>query len=302
MISDIVNQCRALPKNSQLLILGGGFSGQHIAALAKALGTKVLCSRRQEQSKGCDCVFDSTRNKIPSQDVLQGVTHLLSCIPPDANGEDPVLKTLSKELKKMPLQWVGYLSTTGVYGDYKGNWVAEADIASPQLLRSKRRLACEKAWQGSDLPVQILRLPGIYGPGRSAIENLKKGKAKMIDKPGQVFSRIHVDDIAGATFHLMHLASQGKRPKIVNVADNLPSPNIEVMRYAASLLKTTLPPIESFEKAVKTMTPMALSFWQENRRISNKLLCKELGYSLIHDDYKSGLKECFLQSHDVNDS
>jgi len=197
----------------------------------------------------------------------------------------------------MPLKWVGYLSTTGIYGDCQGKWVTESDIPKPHLPRSLRRLACEEAWQSSNLPIQILRLPGIYGPGRSAIETIKKGKAKMIDKPGQVFSRIHVDDIAGAIFHLIHLATnQGLRPKVVNVADDLPSSNIEVIRYGASLMGIGLPPIEPFEIAAKQMTPMALSFWQENRKVSNNLLCNELGYSLMHSNFKSGLKDCWMQT------
>ena len=114
----------------------------------------------------------------------------------------------------------------------------------------------------------------------------------MIDKPGQVFSRVHIDDIAGAIFHLIHLANKEKMPNIVNLADNLPTSNIEVMKFAASLLKTSLPPAEPFEIAAKQMSPMALSFWKENRRVSNNLLCNELGYSLIHPDYQSGLRDC----------
>ena len=141
-----------------------------------------------------------------------------------------------------------------------------------------------------------MRLPGIYGPGRSALENIKKGNPKLIDKPGQVFSRIHVDDIAGAACHLMALAAKGERPSIINVADDVPSSNIEVLRYAASLIGASLPPVEQFAIAASQMSPMALSFWQENRRVSNQRLCKELGYSLLHPDYQSGLKDCLIKS------
>ncbi|WP_320666672.1 SDR family oxidoreductase [Prochlorococcus sp. MIT 1307] len=297
MIKDLVNQCEPLPSNSKLLILGAGFSGQHVANLAKQMGANVICSRRKEGTPGADCIFDSTKQKIPSEKALSEVTHVLSCIPPDAEGEDPVLISLKKELKNMPLQWVGYLSTTGVYGDCKGQWVTESDLPKPQLARSTRRLGCEQAWQTSGLPIQILRLPGIYGPGRSAIENIKAGKTKMIDKPGQVFSRIHIDDIAGAIFHLINLSTKKNiKPTIVNVADNLPSTNIEVMQYAASLMNISLPPIEPFQIAAPTMSSMALSFWQENRKVSNNKLCNELGYRLIHSDYKSGLKDCWLQN------
>ena len=296
MIKDLVKQAKPLPSNSKLLILGAGFSGHHIAALGRALGTNVICTRRSSEKGGADCIFDSTTQTIPSKNILKNVTHLLSCIPPDANGQDPVLFSLEKQIADMPLQWAGYLSTTGVYGDCKGQWVNESDLPKPGLLRSKRRLACEKTWQNSGLPVQILRLPGIYGPGRSALENIRKGNLKMIHKPGQVFSRIHVDDIAGAAFHLMHLSDNGKRPAIINVADNRPSTNIEVMQFAASLLEASLPPVEKFEKAASKMSPMALSFWQENRKVNNQMLCKELGYSLIHPDYQSGLRDCLTQS------
>ena len=294
MLKDLVNRCKPLPCDSKLLILGGGFSGQHIAALARHFGTNVICTRRKIDSKGSDCVFDSVSQILPSQKALNKVTHLLSCIPPDLNGEDPTLTSLKSQLNDMPLQWVGYLSTTGVYGDFQGKWVKETDTPNPQQPRSKRRLACERSWEASGLPIQILRLPGIYGPGRSAIENIKTGRNTMTDKPGQVFSRIHIDDIAGAILHLINLATDGRRPKIVNLADNLPSSNIEVMRYAASLMGNSLPPIEPFDIAAERMTPMALSFWQENRRVSNQMLCNELGYSLLHPDYKSGLNDCWL--------
>ncbi len=296
MIKDLVKQCKSLPKKSKLLILGGGFSGQHVAKLARELGNNVICTRRKVDDQSSDLIFDSAINKVPSKNNLKEITHLLSCIPPEPDGQDPVLTNLSEEIKEMPLEWVGYLSTTGVYGNYQGNWVTESDPPKPKLDRSLRRLACEKAWQEFGLPLQILRLPGIYGPGRSAIENIKAGNTKLIDKPGQVFSRIHIDDIAGAIFHLIHLANKGKKPLIINIADNLPSTNIEVMCYAASLMKATLPKIEPFNIAYKKMSPMALSFWQENRRVSNNLLCNELGYSLMHPSYKSGINDCFFQS------
>ena len=131
--------------------------------------------------------------------------------------------------------------------------------------RSIRRLSCEKQWLDTKLPIQILRLPGIYGPGRSVFESLLNGTTKMIDKPGQVFSRIHVDDIAGAVLFLINLYSQGKNPPVVNVTDNLPTNNLEVIEFAAKLAKKSLPSTVPFDIAKKTMSPMALSFWKENR-------------------------------------
>ena len=231
-----------------------------------------------------------------SNEILDGATHVLSCIPPLLSGEDPVLHQLKTQLlNSKNLKWVGYLSTTGVYGDTKGEWVNENACPNPQQERSIRRLSCEKQWLATKLPVQILRLPGIYGPGRSVFESLLTGTVKMVDKPGQVFSRVHVDDIAGAVLFLINLYSQGKNPSVINVADNLPTNNLEVIAFAAKIAKKSLPSKVPFEIAKETMSPMALSFWQENRKVDNKLLCKTLGYSLIYPDFQSGLKNCFSE-------
>ncbi|MFL0787401.1 MAG: SDR family oxidoreductase [Prochlorococcus sp.] len=294
MLTELVKQSAPLPAGSKLLVLGGGFSGQHVAALVRALGNTALCSRRKINSQDADLAFDSATKLLPTQKALEGVTHLLSCIPPATDGTDPVLTCLGDQLKTMPLQWVGYLSTTGVYGDSGGRWVSENDLPHPQQARSQRRLACEQAWQNSGLPIQILRLPGIYGPYRSVLQSINTRRSKMIDKPGQVFSRVHVDDIAGATLHLIQCTAAGKWPVVVNVTDDLPAASKDLLTYGAKLLGRSLPPLEPFAIAAKQMSPMALSFWQENRRVSNQLLCQELGYSLIHPDYHSGLRDCYL--------
>ncbi|MBW3042590.1 SDR family oxidoreductase [Prochlorococcus marinus] len=292
MIHDIVKRLACMPPQSKLIIFGGGYSGQRIASVGRLLGAKVLCSRRKKDSTGADFVFNSD-NEL-SNEILEGATHVLSCIPPLMNGKDPVLnKVKSKLLNSKTIEWVGYLSTTGVYGNTKGAWVNEATSPNPQQERSVRRFSCEQEWLETKLPIQILRLPGIYGPGRSAFESLLNGTLKMIDKPDQVFSRIHVDDIAGAVFFLINLYSQGNNPSVVNIADNLPTSNLEVNTFAAKLAKQSLPSTLPFEIAKKTMSPMALSFWQENRKIDNKLLCKKLGYSLLYPDFKSGLKNCY---------
>ena len=291
MIQDIVKLLEPLDPKSKFIIFGGGYSGQRIASVGRNLGVEVLCSRREKDSEGADFIFDS--NKKLSDEIFEGATHILSCIPPSLNGKDPLLgQVKSQLLNAKDLQWVGYLSTTGVYGDTKGEWVNENTIPHPLQDRSIRRLACENEWIETKLPLHILRLPGIYGPGRSAFDNLIRGTTKMIDKPGQVFSRIHVDDIAGAVFFLINLYSKGQQPLVVNIADNLPSTNLEVIQFAAKLIKKSVPSTVPFEVAAKTMSPMALSFWQENRRVDNNLLCNKLGYSLIHPDFKSGLKNC----------
>ncbi len=292
MIQDIVKQLVPLKPKSKLIVFGGGFSGQRIASVGRHLGAKVLCSRRKENSKGADFIFNSD-NEV-SNEIFEGTTHVLSCIPPLLSGKDPVLDKLKTQLlNSKDLKWVGYLSTTGVYGDTKGEWVNENTYPNPKQERSIRRFSCEKQWLETKLPVQILRLPGIYGPGRSAFESLLKGKTTMIDKPGQVFSRIHVDDIAGAVLFLINLYEQGQNPSVVNIADNLPTNNLEVISFAAKIAKKSLPAVVPFEIAKEKMSPIALSFWQENRKVDNKLLCKTLGYSLIYPDFKSGLKNCF---------
>ena len=292
MIQDIVKRFDPLPPKSKLVIFGGGFSGQRIASFARGLGVQVLCSRRNKESEGADFIFNT--EKEISNEIFEGTTHVLSCIPPLLNGEDPVLLKLKTQLlNSKNLKWVGYLSTTGVYGDTKGGWVNENTSPNPQQERSIRRFSCEKQWIETKLPIQILRLPGIYGPGRSAFESLFNGTTKMIDKPDQVFSRIHVDDIAGSVLFLINLYSQGKNPLVVNVADNLPTSNLEVITFAAKIAKKSIPLKIPFEIAKKEMSPMALSFWQENRKVDNKLLCQKLGYSLIYPDFKSGLKNCF---------
>ena len=292
MIQDIVKRLEPLPPKSKLIILGGGYSGQKIASVGRNLGIKVLCSRRQQGSKGADFKFNN--DKELSNEIFEGATHVLSCIPPLPNGKDPVLINLKSQLLNLKnLKWVGYLSTTGVYGDAKGSWVNENTSPNPQQDRSIRRFSCEQEWLATKLPIQILRLPGIYGPKRSAFESILNGTAKMIDKPGQIFSRIHVDDIAGAVLFLINLYAVGKNPSVVNVADDLPTNNLEVIDYAAKLAKKSLPPTVPFQIAKKTMSPMALSFWQENRKVDNNLLRKKLGYSLIYPDFKSGLKNCY---------
>ena len=295
MLSDLVNRSQPLRADARVLVLGGGYSGGHVARLLRALGTTVRCSRRHIDGSEADLIFDSATGQIPTADDLDGITHVLSTIPPTTEGQDPVLTHLGSQLRERPLIWVGYLSTTGVYGDRRGEWVSEEDPADPGQPRSERRHACEQAWLDSGLPVQILRLPGIYGPGRSVLNSLQAGKARRILKADQVFCRIHVDDIAGACLHLMHRAADGPGPAIVNVSDDCPAAPQDLLLYGADLLKCELPEEEPFDVASRSMSAMARSFWSENRRVRNTLLCRQLGYSLLHPDFKAGLQDCFRQ-------
>ena len=292
MLADLVNRSLSLAWDARVLVLGGGYSGGHVTRLLRALGTTVRCSRRSLSSPGADLVFDSTAGLIPTSSDLDGITHVLSTIPPTTEGHDPVLTHLGSQLKERSLTWVGYLSTTGVYGDQQGRWVSEDDPANPGQPRSQRRHACEQAWLDSGLPVQILRLPGIYGPGRSVLDSLRTGTARRILKADQVFCRIHVDDIAGACLHLMHQAAAGPGPAIVNVSDDRPAAPQDLLQYGAALLNCKLPDEEPFELASHSMSAMARSFWSENRRVRNTLLCQQLGYALLHPDFKAGLQDC----------
>ena len=150
-----------LDKNSKFLIFGGGFTGKYFANELRKIGCKALISHRNKKTEDNSFFFDSSSQLLPTDDILEGTTHVLSCIPPDTNGEDPVLSRLKKKLQNLSLKWAGYLSTTGVYGNTFGNWVSETDPTNPLQERSKRRLTCEKEWLTSNLPSQIFRLPGI---------------------------------------------------------------------------------------------------------------------------------------------
>ncbi|WP_157014326.1 SDR family NAD(P)-dependent oxidoreductase [Mesorhizobium xinjiangense] len=219
--------------------------------------------------------------------VLDSATHLVVSAGPGEAG-DPVLNAARDAIAgAMPaLSWIGYLSTVGVYGDHQGAWVDEETPCSPVSRRSRERLEAERAWQAlgaeTGLPVAILRLSGIYGPGRNPFVNLAAGTARRIIKPGQVFNRIHVDDIAGALSHLARNTLGG----IYNVTDDLPAPPQDVVEYAASLMAVEPPPAIAFDEA--EMTPMARSFYGETKRVSNAKL-KQSGYAFTYPDYKAAL-------------
>ena len=158
------NSASSLRNQNKFLILGCGFSGSFFAQTIRQFGCTALTSSRSENRDPNSFIFDSENGKVPSKKIFEGVTHILSCIPPDKNGNDPVLESLQSKLQDLSLEWIGYLSTTGVYGNTEGNWVSEVDQPNPYQKRSFNRLNCEKEWIKSGLPVQIFRLPGIYGP------------------------------------------------------------------------------------------------------------------------------------------
>jgi dTDP-4-dehydrorhamnose reductase len=232
-------------------------------------------------------VFDG-RGKLPG-DALDGVSHVLVSVPPGADG-DPVLRWCAHDLvaRARQLAWVGYLSTTGVYGDHGGGWVDEATVCAPVSERAKRRVAAEDGWlalqREHGVPVHVFRLAGIYGPGRNQLAAILNGSAKRIVKPNQVFSRIHVDDIAGVLEASMAKPHPGR---IYNVADDEPAPPQDVVAYAAALLGRAPPPEIAFEDA--ELSEMGRSFYGESKRVSNRRIKQELGYRLIYPTYREGL-------------
>jgi len=231
-------------------------------------------------------IFD--RDRPLPRPALDGVTHVLVSVPPDADG-DPVLAVHGDDIARTDsLRWLGYLSTTGVYGDRGGAWVDETAELSPSGERGRRRVAAERGWlelcRDRGVPMHIFRLAGIYGPRRSPFDALRAGSAKRIDKPGQVFSRIHVDDLAAV------LAASIGRPRsgaVYNVCDDDPAAPEAVVAHAAALLGMPAPPLVPLEAA--NLAPMARSFYDDNKRVSNRLIKNELGVALRYPSYRTGL-------------
>ena len=277
----------------RLLIVGGGYCGSRLARRVRAGGGQVRVTRRQPDGVD-DLVLDDATGVRPDPDRLADTTHLLVTAAPAADGLDPALRLLAGELAGWPLRWVGVLSSTGVYGDSGGAWVDEETPLPAASGRSASRIRCEETWRSFDLPLQILRLPGIYGPGRNPLAGLRRGEARLVHKPGQVFSRVHVDDIVGAILHCLALPAD-QRPTLLNVADQRPAPSSEVLGFAAHLLGVPLPPFRWYAEAEAAMGPMARSFWQDNRRVSSRRLTDGLGYGLQHPTYREGLRSCLRE-------
>jgi nucleoside-diphosphate-sugar epimerase len=279
-----------------LFCFGLGYSALALARALIAQGWTVggTCrseaSQRDLRASGIDAVmFDRARPLVDAHSLLASADHILSSVPPDDAG-DPVFAAHRDELSSLRhVRWIGYLSTTGVYGDRDGDWVDEASELGPTEARSKRRVAAEADWLSLErdqaLPVHVFRLAGIYGPGRNALETVRAGKAQRIQKPGQVFSRIHVDDIARV---LMASMATPKPGAVYNVCDDCPAPPDDVIAFACELLGVEAPPPVSFERA--ELSPMARSFYSDNKRVRNERIKRELGVSLAFPDYKVGLR------------
>ena len=233
-------------------------------------------------------LFDGDTPMDPA-DLLQGATHVLLSIPPGAEG-DPAFRQHAEDIAAAgTVKWVGYFSTTGVYGNRDGDWVDETSDLRPGSERSQRRADAERDWLSwgdrHGISVQIFRLPGIYGPGRSAVDQVKAGTARRISKPGHVFSRIHVEDIATTVAASIARAQPGG---IYNVCDDEPAAPGDVVAYVCELLSREPPPEIPYDEA--DMSPMAKSFWSDNRRVRNDRMKQDLGVRLDFPDYRIGIR------------
>jgi nucleoside-diphosphate-sugar epimerase len=239
---------------------------------AKALGLEIV-------------IFDRAHPIVGLDRYLAGATHLLSSVPPDESG-DPVLDVHGAAIAKAAahLQWIGYLSTTGVYGDRQGGWVDESSALTPTGERGRRRLEAETAWLALPQPAHLFRLAGIYGPGRSALDTVRSGKARRVVKPGQVFSRIHRDDIVQILLASIARPNPGAA---YNVCDDDAADPAEVITHACNLLNVTPPPAVPYAEA--QLSPMARSFYDDNKRVRNDRIKRELGVTLKYPDYRAGL-------------
>ena len=285
-----------MQSNKRLFCFGYGYSARHLAAGLLGDGWTVAGTCRSEEkrlsmeSAGMEAYrFDRNVPLEIAEAALRGSTHILISVPPDAEG-DPVLDHHRGDVAALPgLEWVGYLSTTGVYGDRAGGWVDETSVREPTGPRGQRRCAAEDGWlalhQEKGVPVHLFRLAGIYGPGRNALETVRAGRARRIHKPGQVFSRIHVDDIVAVLRASMGSPKPGTA---YNVCDDAPAPPDEVIAFACDLLDEDPLPLIPFEKAA--LSEMARSFYADNKKVSNRRIKEELGVVLRWPDYRQGLR------------
>ena len=280
----------------KLLSFGHGYSAQALVKLLPADWTVVGTTRKTEK-------FDLLENQgvtpiqWPGSDLsnhINTATHVLISAAPDADG-DPVLREWRDLIAARADQfdWVGYLSTTGVYGDHNGDWVDESAPLTPVTKRGQMRVSAEADWRSLGLPLHIFRLAGIYGPGRGPFSKVRNGTARRIIKSGQVFSRTHVDDIARVLWASINRPNPGAA---YNVCDNDPAPPQDVIEYAAELLGLPIPPAEDFETA--EMTPMARSFYAESKKVKNDRIKDELGVELLYPDYRSGLRALLAAEND----
>jgi len=288
----------------RLFCFGFGFSAEALARRLRSRGFAVAGTTRSEdkaermRAAGVEpWLFADEAGLAEPERALAGTTHLLISTPPGEKG-DPVLAAHADAIARLApqLEWLGYLSTTGVYGDRQGGWVDEESPLEPHTERGKRRLRAETDWRElaarSGAPLHIFRLAGIYGPGRNQLRSLKEGRAKRIVKPGQVFSRIHVEDIAAVLEASIDRPNANREEGAAyNVCDDEAAPPQDVILYAAELLGMEPPPEVPFEEA--GLSPMAASFYADSKRVSNRRIKQELGVALAYPTYREGLRTLF---------
>jgi nucleoside-diphosphate-sugar epimerase len=276
---------------NKLLIFGLGYCGQAVAEGVPDFAITATTRTAAGASRPATLVpFDAARSAIAT------ATHVLATAPPDVEG-DPVLNRYAAEITAAPhLKWIGYLSSTVVYGDRGGAWVDEDTPPAPSQPRGQRRLDAERAWTGvaGTRAVDIFRLAGIYGPGRSAFDDLRAGTARRLIKPAHQFGRIHRDDIARAVAAAMRQAERSG-PRILNLVDDLPAESAAVVTEAARLMGVTPPPEVAFADALPAMRPMARSFWAENRKVSGGKTQAALGLRWLHPSFREGLAAIWRQ-------
>lgn len=276
-----------------LFCFGLGYSASWLARDLQGQGWRISGTHRpgDEKSNG-NFAFDRNTPLDDFEAAFDGVTHVLMSIPPDAAG-DPVLDVHGDDLVRLAkqIEWMGYLSTVGVYGDTGGKPVSETSRLLPTQERSRFRGLAETRWQNlavrSQLPLHVFRLAGIYGPGRSALDKVRAGRSQRIASPGHLFSRIHVADIANVLKASMAQPNPGG---VYNVCDDDPSEPSDVIKFACELLNAEVPDAIPFEEALSTMSPMAQTFWADNRLVMNDKIKDQLGVKLDYPDYKSGLQ------------
>jgi len=285
----------------RLFCFGMGYAALTLARELRGQGWEIggTCrsaeKRAELEAEGFSPVqlFDRGQPIADAARVLAGFPFILASVPPGAGG-DPVLAAHGADLAGLAgLRWVGYLSTTGVYGDRGGDWVDEQAELRPAGERGARRVAAEAGWRALGLPLHIFRLPGIYGPGRSVLDAVRQGTARRIEQPGQVFSRIHVADLAQALAASMAAPNPGA---VYNICDDEPAAQAEIVAFACELLGVPAPPPQTLAEA--GLSPMARSFWDESKRVANARMKRELGVTLEYPDYRAGLRAILAASGD----
>ncbi|MFC0409442.1 SDR family oxidoreductase [Roseomonas elaeocarpi] len=280
----------------RMLVFGLGYTGYTISRAAAAAGFAV-----QVTSRGAESVEQRDGFAVvpfgAAGPAILAATHVISTVPPGREEGDPVLLAWASAIGAAPaLRWLGYLSTTGVYGDRGGAAVDERTEPRPQQDRSRRRLRAEEEWAAllrPGLSLDLFRVGGIYGPGRSPFDDLRAGQARRVARPGHVFSRIHRDDIARAVVAAADKPAEGRR--VLHLVDDEPVETAAMVAEAARLLGLPVPPAIPFEEAVATMSPMARSFWSENRRVENRLTKVALGLEWRYPTYREGLRGILAQ-------